>query len=376
MTTIYPFVLFGKKNGSGAMPSSAWTLTVRDIINDVELVTAQTMTAVTGMTGWYKYLYTGADNLLLIGNAITADLTMDESGLGLTPEISHIVLGISGRLPTGLDANGYIKAGMRGILDTGLTETVTGYLAAALKKLLDVATPVFTAASVNQTGDNFPKTTNLPSNPASQTNLDTTISSRLATSGYTAPDNADIVLIKAKTDNLPSDPADQSLLMAEIDTRATPADVTVSLTVSAAQAAAASTGHLAIVAGSTYRTTLSSTYAGDLSAATEMWAAWKSDKSLLDSASTIYITKTGGLTTLNGAPIVSPVISGHGSVAVTGTAGAWVIAVYLDEIATAQLFGLNAAYAVGVGARVGSDKDVIWSMDTGNTIVDGVIRAT
>ncbi len=38
-------------------------------------------------------------------------------------------------------------------------------------------------------------------------NLDATTSSRLATAGYTAPDNADIVLIKAKTDNLPAAPA-------------------------------------------------------------------------------------------------------------------------------------------------------------------------
>ena len=39
------------------------------------------------------------------------------------------------------------------------------------------------------------------------TNIDAAISSRLATSGYTAPDNADILLIKAKTDNLPASPA-------------------------------------------------------------------------------------------------------------------------------------------------------------------------
>jgi parallel beta-helix repeat protein len=38
-------------------------------------------------------------------------------------------------------------------------------------------------------------------------NLDAAISSRLATSGYTAPDNSDVAAIKAKTDNLPSDPA-------------------------------------------------------------------------------------------------------------------------------------------------------------------------
>jgi hypothetical protein len=38
-------------------------------------------------------------------------------------------------------------------------------------------------------------------------NLDTNVGSRLATSGYTAPDNADISSIKLKTDNLPSSPA-------------------------------------------------------------------------------------------------------------------------------------------------------------------------
>ena len=40
-----------------------------------------------------------------------------------------------------------------GILTTALTETTDGWLAAAFKKLFDVATPVFTAASVNQTAD-------------------------------------------------------------------------------------------------------------------------------------------------------------------------------------------------------------------------------
>lgn len=42
------------------------------------------------------------------------------------------------------------------------------------------------------------------------TNLDAAISTRLATSGYTAPDNSTITAINAKTTNLPSDPADAS----------------------------------------------------------------------------------------------------------------------------------------------------------------------
>ena len=50
-------------------------------------------------------------------------------------------------------------------------------------------------------------TTPLLSSDTRLNNLDATISSRLATAGYTAPDNADILLIKAKTDNLPASPA-------------------------------------------------------------------------------------------------------------------------------------------------------------------------
>jgi hypothetical protein len=37
--------------------------------------------------------------------------------------------------------------------------------------------------------------------------IDAAISTRLATAGYTAPDNAGIAVIKAKTDNIPASPA-------------------------------------------------------------------------------------------------------------------------------------------------------------------------
>lgn len=52
-------------------------------------------------------------------------------------------------------------------------------------------------------------------------NLDATVSSRLAASGYTTPDNAGIALIKAKTDNLPAAPADESLIIAATNALAT-----------------------------------------------------------------------------------------------------------------------------------------------------------
>lgn len=51
--------------------------------------------------------------------------------------------------------SGVVKSNMVQIIATALTETVGGYLAAGFKKLFDVAVPVFTAASVNQTGDSY-----------------------------------------------------------------------------------------------------------------------------------------------------------------------------------------------------------------------------
>lgn len=47
--------------------------------------------------------------------------------------------------------------------------------------------------------------------------IDAAVSTRLASAGYTAPDNASITAIKAKTDNLPSDPADQSIIIGATD---------------------------------------------------------------------------------------------------------------------------------------------------------------
>ena len=52
---------------------------------------------------------------------------------------------------------GPVSANLSQILATTLTETSAGNLAMAFKKLLDVSSPVFTTASINQTGDLFSK---------------------------------------------------------------------------------------------------------------------------------------------------------------------------------------------------------------------------
>lgn len=52
-------------------------------------------------------------------------------------------------------ANGSIDSYQKGLIGTALTEGAAGRLKAALTTLLDVAAPVLTVASVNQTGDSF-----------------------------------------------------------------------------------------------------------------------------------------------------------------------------------------------------------------------------
>ena len=59
--------------------------------------------------------------------------------------------------------------------------------------------------------------------------VDAATSTRLASSAYTAPSNSDITAIKAKTDNLPSDPADQSLVVAAITAIPTVAQIRTEL---------------------------------------------------------------------------------------------------------------------------------------------------
>jgi len=127
-------------------------------------------------------------------------------------------------------SGGALPANMAQILGTALTEGAGGQLAAGVKKVFDVATPVFTAASVNQTGDSYPlldtevaaikaKTDNLPSDPADASDIAasfSTVNATLATiAGYI---DTEVGAIKAKTDNLPSDPADASDIASSFST--------------------------------------------------------------------------------------------------------------------------------------------------------------
>jgi hypothetical protein len=151
MTTLYEFAVGYTKLGVGTAPSSAPTITVVDSANNVLVTAATATTVLTNLVGAYRYSYSGADGLTCYALFHTTDTTMDQQDLFTVAVINPVVRDIQTRLPAALTANGNMKSSLLEILTTALTETSAGYLAAAFKKFLDVATPVFTAASVNLT---------------------------------------------------------------------------------------------------------------------------------------------------------------------------------------------------------------------------------
>jgi len=129
--------------------------------------------------------------------------------------------------------NSVLNANVVQILGTAVTETVAGYIAAGFKKLFDVATPVLTAASVNQTGDSYAKvdteiaaikakTDLIPASPAQEGTLSTIegkVDSILADTDMLQTDlvnggRLDLLVdgIKAKTDLIPASPAQEGTL--------------------------------------------------------------------------------------------------------------------------------------------------------------------
>jgi len=87
---------------------------------------------------------TKTDSLAFTGNDVKA--TLDGESVTISTGTGAGQLDIS---------SGIVKSDAIKILGTTLTETTGGYIAAAFKKLFDVATPVFTAQSVNQSGDAY-----------------------------------------------------------------------------------------------------------------------------------------------------------------------------------------------------------------------------
>lgn len=94
-----------------------------------------------------------ADTVVVSGSSSTANVVIIPVKIA-TEKLPTADPGASGGIPV-LDSSLRVLADLKSILTTNLTETSSGYLAAGLKKFLDVAAPVFTLASVNQSGDGY-----------------------------------------------------------------------------------------------------------------------------------------------------------------------------------------------------------------------------
>jgi hypothetical protein len=98
------------------------------------------------------------------------------------------------------DANGRIDANARALLGTTLTEGAAGRLKAAFTTFFDVASPVLTTASVNQTGDNFARIGNNGSALTSLAPASTALSTAVWTNGRAAfLDNLDAAISTRST---------------------------------------------------------------------------------------------------------------------------------------------------------------------------------
>lgn len=146
-------------------------------------------------------------------------------------------------------------------------------------------------------------------------------------------------------------------------------DISPTIAISATAAAAVSTGSIAITACATLSQLITSTSAEDIGTATKVWFAAKADRDDGDNESIFFMEKTGGLTVVNGAAHGT---TADGSISVSGSAGAWVFPLALQESITALL--AKADHPGELKALLASgDIIIIWTGSV--SISTGLIKA-
>lgn len=169
-TGLSPTVTLRKQGGSFASPSGA----VTEIANGWYKVAGNATDSNTLGPLLFHATGTGADPCDGVFLVVSYD-PFDATRLGLSA-LPNANAGANNGVPLG-DANGRVqvqpgtgtgqidltagvaKVNLAQILATALTEGGSGRLAAAFQTLFNVASPVLTAASINQTGDNYAKLT-------------------------------------------------------------------------------------------------------------------------------------------------------------------------------------------------------------------------
>ena len=213
---------------------------------------------------------------------------------------------------------------------------------------------------------------------------------------------------------MPSDPADQSLIDAAIDALPTAAEIDTQLSgthgagswlsgsgggggataqevweyatreltalgfapsltvaVSETDAVTVSSGSMSFTSYVTFTQSVTSTLSDDLSAATKLWLSVKDDVNDPDSKSLVFIEETAGLTYCAKSAYGT---AGDGSLVVSGSTGAWSVAVTLKAAASGLLHGYHGSGKVAqLKAIIGGNVVVVWS---GNAVISrGVVQA-
>lgn len=181
-------------NGAAIAPSAAFVASDFRIYKDGSAAEKTTTNGIT-VTSPFDSV-TGRHMIEIDTSNSTGDAGFWTSGSAYFVELNTAKT-VNGQPVTALEIGSFsidlqtAQADLRKILGTTLTETAAGYIAAAFKKVFDVASAVFTAASVNQTGDAFAR---IGSNGAGLTalgdtrlaNLDAAVSSRSTFAGLGA----------------------------------------------------------------------------------------------------------------------------------------------------------------------------------------------
>ncbi len=145
----------------------------------------------------------------------------------------------------------------------------------------------------------------------------------------------------------------------------------LTVAVSETDAVTVSSGSMSFTSYVTFTQSVTSTLSDDLSAATKLWLSVKDDVNDPDSKSLVFIEETAGLTYCAKSAYGT---AGDGSLVVSGSTGAWSVAVTLKAAASGLLHGYHGSGKVAqLKAIIGGNVVVVWS---GNAVISrGVVQA-
>lgn len=194
-------VAFSTSGGGGASAADIWAYSSRTLTTTIPTA-AQNASAVRTELATELGRIDVATSTRLATSGYTEAPTASQNASAvrteLSTELGRIDASVSSRLPTASYTTPPTAASIRNEIDTNSTK-------------LDVAVSTRNAIAPDNAGVAAikAKTDNLPSDPASNTQVNT----RLASSSYVAPDNASIAAVKSKTDNLPAAPASEGSVL-------------------------------------------------------------------------------------------------------------------------------------------------------------------